>query len=165
MNENQKDLLLYIAKCITATALVFLLSQIFHYPNIGWCLVSTVLVLSPDSQQDVSFATIRIKANLIAGSTSLLCLLFGSATLLTICLAYCVTILFCSWFRLMAGGRSALAAVTIIMLHHTEGKLWQSSLERVVSVAVGCVLGLLITFLFHRCFLRFSTGHPVEQVE
>jgi uncharacterized membrane protein YccC len=50
----------------------------------------------------------------------------------------------------MNGNRSALTAVTIIMLHPSETHLWNSLLERASSVSVGCIVALLITLVFHR---------------
>lgn len=41
-------------------------------------------------------------------------------------------------------------AATIIILLHEEGRhVWDTALDRVVQVLSGCVLGLLITYVFH----------------
>jgi hypothetical protein len=58
----------------------------------------------------------------------------------------------------MAGSRSALAAVVIIMLHEPGGHFWDAALQRAGSVVAGCFLGLVITFAFHR-----SLYAPPEQ--
>ena len=55
----------------------------------------------------------------------------------------------------MAGSRSALAAVAIIILHEPGPHLWDAAAERAAMVIAGCLLGLLITFVFHR---RLTTG-------
>jgi hypothetical protein len=35
MNDTQKNLLLYITKCVAAVGLIYFLSYLFHYPDIG----------------------------------------------------------------------------------------------------------------------------------
>ncbi|HXC64331.1 MAG TPA: hypothetical protein VNZ67_08230, partial [bacterium] len=53
-------------------------------------------------------------------------------------------------FKAMAGSRSALAAVVILMLREPGAHVWDGALGRLLSVAAGCVAGLLITLAFHR---------------
>jgi flagellar biosynthesis protein FliR len=61
----------------------------------------------------------------------------------------------------MAGSRSAIAAVIIIMLHDIETNqtdYWSITIARIVSVVVGCAIGLIVTLIFHR---KISTGNKV----
>jgi uncharacterized membrane protein YgaE (UPF0421/DUF939 family) len=150
MNSDRKNLLIYVAKCVTATLVLFLVGRWFQYQEIIWPLVSAILVLSPDNQEALPLATARIKANLVASFAALICLLPGPANLFTINVALALTIGLCSLFRLMDGSRSALAAVIIIMLHEQGKHLWDAAAERAGTVIAGCVLGLLITLIFHR---------------
>lgn len=156
MNINYKitPLLIYIAKAVTGAVIVFTLSAVLKYPDVNWCLISVVLVLSPESKEAIPLALTRIKANVSGGLVSLFCILLGQPNVYTISLAFILTISFCYLFKVMAGSRSALAAVIIIMLHK-EGHdyiLWVTVLERVISVIAGCILGLAITYAFHRNF-------------
>jgi uncharacterized membrane protein YccC len=155
MNTEWKNLLLYMAKCITAVLVVFGLGRLFDYQEIIWPLVSAILVLTPDSAEAVPLAAARIGANLIASAASLVFMFFGAASVVTICLALCLTIGLCWLFRLMAGSRSALAAVIIIMMHEPGAHPWDAAVKRAASVIGGCVLGLIITFVFH---WRLSSG-------
>ncbi len=168
INPEIKQLLIYIAKCITGVALVFLLSSLLHYPDYGWCIISVILVLSPDSKEAVPLAVTRIKANLIGGLVSVLLLLFGTAGIFTISAAMAITIVLCYVFKLMAGSRSALAAVIIIMLHTMElgttHGFWQTTLERIISVIIGCVLGLVVTFIFHQK-LHYPAANKIKPTE
>ncbi|BCU79367.1 FUSC family protein [Luteolibacter sp. LG18] len=149
--EGTPNLLLYIVKCLTATITVFLLSRLLDYPDIGWCLISVMLVLSPDHKDSVPFALNRIGANLVGVACSLIPLLFGGPGILTFCAAYALAILLCDRLKLMASCRTALAAVTIIMLQHdAQVHLWDNVTKRLLSVLAGCVLALLITLAFHR---------------
>ena len=78
MDDTHKNLLLYIAKCVAAASVIYVLSYLFHYPGIGWCLVSAVLVLSPNAEEALPVALTRIAAtgrerchfSLLAGRTS-----------------------------------------------------------------------------------------------
>jgi uncharacterized membrane protein YccC len=150
MNSEWKNLLLYMAKCITAVLVVFGLGRLFEYQEIIWPLVSAILVLTPDSAEAVPLAAARIGANLIASAASLVFMLAGAANIVTISLALCLTIALCWLFRLMAGSRSALAAVIIIMMHEPGAHPWDAAMKRAASVIGGCLLGLIITFVFHR---------------
>jgi uncharacterized membrane protein YgaE (UPF0421/DUF939 family) len=158
-----KQLLLYIAKCITGISIVFLLSWLFNYHDIGWCIISVILVISPDSKEALPLAITRIKANLLAGVASLLFLLFGPSNILTICLSLAVTIILCHIFKVMAGSRSALAAVIIIMMHNNDNPapvhFWFTALERILSVISGCLIALTVTFLYHQ-----KLHYPVKGV-
>jgi uncharacterized membrane protein YccC len=154
-----------MAKCITAVIVVFGLARLLQYKEIIWPLVSAILVLTPDSQEAVPLAAVRIGANLIASATSLLFMLFGTANIVTLSLALSITILLCWLCRLIAGSRSALAAVVIIMLHEPGAHLWDAAAERAASVIIGCILGLIITFAFHRRLTGIPGPRKPEQSE
>jgi uncharacterized membrane protein YgaE (UPF0421/DUF939 family) len=145
-----KNLVLYIVKCIVGWAIVLILSIIAGYKDISWCLISVLLVLSPDSKEAIPLAMSRIKANLTGAVASAICLTLGSPTFITVSLAFILTIGFCLLFKAMASSRSAVVAVIIVMFHNTGHHLWDTALERFISVISGCLLGLLITYIFHR---------------
>lgn len=168
LTTDTKQLLLYMAKCVSGVAVVFLLSSLLRYKDFGWCIISVILVLSPDNKEAVPLAVTRIKANLLAGAAATLFMLIGPPNILTISAAMVVTIGLCHLFNLMAGSRSALAAVIIIMLHSTElpaqPHLWAITLERIISVIAGCLIGLAVTFIFHQK-LRYSPTDEKPQNE
>jgi uncharacterized membrane protein YccC len=88
MDDTHKNLLLYIAKCVAAASFIYFLSYLFHYPGIGWCLVSAVLVLSPNAEEALPVALTRIAATLVGSASIFLCLLGGLPTVVTLSLAY-----------------------------------------------------------------------------
>ena len=47
---------------------VYVISHITGYKEIGWSLISVMLVLSPDSKEAIPLALSRIKANLTGGA-------------------------------------------------------------------------------------------------
>jgi uncharacterized membrane protein YccC len=159
---SPKSLLLYIAKCMLGTGLIFLLSRLLQYPDIIWCLISLLLVLSPDSKEAIPLALTRIKANLIASIASLLCLAIDLPDAVTVCLAIALTIAFCYVFKVMEGSRSGVAAAVVVTLHIPATHFWDPALQRALSVVVGCTLGLLITFAFHRDLPRKSEPPATE---
>jgi uncharacterized membrane protein YccC len=152
MNDTHKNLLLYMTKCVAAAGLIFYFSDVFHYSDIIWCLISAVLVLSPNAKEAIPLALTRIAANFVGSAAILLCLLLGGLPhIVIISLAYCLAIAACYLFNLMTASRSALAATTIIMFAPAnEAHIWDKPLERVVSVAAGCVVGLVVTLIIHR---------------
>jgi uncharacterized membrane protein YgaE (UPF0421/DUF939 family) len=99
MNNTHKNLLFYMTKCISAVGMIYFFSYLFHYPYIGWCLISAVLVLSPDAKEALPLAFTRIAANLVGGASTLLCLLGGLPNIVTISLAYCLAITACYRFN------------------------------------------------------------------
>jgi uncharacterized membrane protein YccC len=165
MNDTHKNLLLYITKCVAAVSLIYFLSSLFHYSDIGWCLISAVLVLSPNAKEALPVALTRIAANLVGSASILLCLLGGLPNVVTLSLAYCLAITAYFLFHLMNASRTALAAVTIIMLHPTEAHLWDNSLERVLSVVTGCIGALIITLAFHRQLSEPRTDAPGDHAK
>ena len=163
---SYRDLIIYILKCVIGCVIVFLLSALFNYPDISWCIISVMLVLTPDNNEAMPLAITRIKANLIGGAVSTLCLLIASANPVTITMAIIISIIICHLLNVMSGSRAAIAAVIIIMLHgleYNEPRFWAITLERVISVIAGCVIGLLVTLLFYKRYAPKSKESKVEE--
>lgn len=149
MTEKLTSLLVYAAKCISGTLLAFLITSFFNYKDLAWCLISVLLVLSPDGKDSVSLAITRIKANVVGALSGLLCLLIAANNMWALSLAIVITLAACYSFNLEAGVRSAIAATVVIMLHPEGKHIWDTAAERVIAVMAGCLLGLIITFVFH----------------
>jgi uncharacterized membrane protein YgaE (UPF0421/DUF939 family) len=149
MNDRLKSLLVYAAKCATGSFLVFFIASLINFKDSGWCLISVMLVLSADGKDSVSLALTRIKANLVGASVGLICLLISPTNVWILSIALVITLALCYLFNFDAGIRSALAATVIIMFHQEGKHVWDAALVRVISVLAGCVLGLIITFIFH----------------
>ncbi|MFX8362502.1 FUSC family protein, partial [Acinetobacter baumannii] len=79
--------LIYAAKCVSGVLIVSTLSWLLNYTEFAWCLISVILVLSPDGKDSVSLAFNRIKANLVGAGVGLLCLLFFTSNMWSISLA------------------------------------------------------------------------------
>jgi uncharacterized membrane protein YgaE (UPF0421/DUF939 family) len=149
MNERVNGLIIYIIKCAIGTITIFTVSSLIHYNNIAWSLISVLLVLSPEGKDAIGLAINRIKANVIGAATGLLCLLIYFPNMWMISVAIALTLIVCHFLNLDSAARSALAATVIIMLRQEGTHLWTTAIERVIAVFVGCILGLIITFVFH----------------
>ncbi|MBC8083642.1 MAG: FUSC family protein [Hymenobacter sp.] len=154
-----------MAKCLTGLVVVVGAAYYWRYHDIGWCLVSVLLVLSPDSREAVPLAFTRIKANGVAAGICALCLGLLPASYPVIGFALASTIVLCYLGRLMGGCRSALAAIIIIMLHDpilSRAAVWQTAWQRLGSVVIGCGLALLITLVFHRSYHKLRPAGPTH---
>jgi len=154
--------MIYAAKCVTGVLVVLGLSWLVNYNDIIWVLISVMLVLSPDGSDAVTLAVTRIKANAVGGLSGFLLILLHPNMLLMMCTAVFVTVVICNLLNLEAATRSALAATIIVMTHEAGEHVWDTAVERVLSVLAGCLLGLLITFLFHNRYTkqRAEIIHP-----
>src|SRR5690349_11317081 len=117
MNLRYKTLIIYIAKCVIGIILCFYASFILkEWVDYTWCLISVVLVLSPEGKDALELAMTRIKANMVGASTGILILLSHLPTPFDIALGAAVALFICDRLKLNTGARSTLAAVIIILL-------------------------------------------------
>lgn len=130
------------------------LSRLVNYDDIIWVLISVMLVLSPDGSDAVTLAVTRIKANAVGGVVGFLLILLHPNMIFMMCTAVFVTVVICNLLNLEAATRTALAATIIVMTHEAGEHLWDTAVARVLSVLAGCLLGLLITFLFHNRYTK-----------
>jgi len=149
MTDRVKSWLIYAGKVAAGAISVFTLSSYFQYADVGWCLISVMLVLSPDGKDSLTLAVTRIKANLVGAGVGVGFLLIAVPNMWLIAASLVVTLGICYLLKLDAGIRSALAATIIIMMHETGKHFWDTAFQRIIAVLAGCVLGLIITFVFH----------------
>lgn len=155
MLSKHADLLVYILKAVLGTAIGFYLYRL--YPTLGgWCLFSIILVLSPDRKDAVNLALTRIKANLVGAAIGLVLLYLHPINLVLTCVGIAAALALCEWLKLQAASRSATIAVLIITMHEPGHYFWDVALERAGGVIVGCVIGVVITYVFH---------HTIEQIK
>lgn len=153
MKTKQADFLLYILKCLIGTIIGFYLYRL--YPTIGaWCLISIILVLAPDRNDAMNLASTRIKANLVGAAIGLTLFYIHPINLLMICIGVAVTVVACELLKLQAATRSAAVALLIITMHEPGQYFWDIALERAAGVVGGCVVGMLITYIFHLAIFR-----------
>jgi uncharacterized membrane protein YgaE (UPF0421/DUF939 family) len=157
LSARNKTLAIYAAKCVTG---IFLCFPIFIFLNqwvdYTWSLISVILVLSPEGKDALDLSLTRIKANFVGAGTGILILLLNISSPWNLAAGAIISLFICDRLKLNAGARSTLAALIIILLHQ-EGtfagtNLWDSALSRIIAVVSGCLLGLLVTYVFHSIF-------------
>ena len=147
---KHESLLLYAAKCCVGAVIIHGLASITGYISEFSGLVSLVLVLTPDSKEAVPIAILRMKANICGLTAAVIALVFGPMGLFTLCLALILCVVFCHLWKAMVGSRSAMAAAIIILWHKPGQHIWDTAVERLIAVFLGCAIGLALTLLFHR---------------
>jgi uncharacterized membrane protein YgaE (UPF0421/DUF939 family) len=160
-----KRLIVYVANCVTGVLIAFLLAQLLIYSDYIWGLISVILVLSPDGNDALTLAMSRMKANLIGAAAGLVMLLLHPITVVMVAGAVAITIVVCYFVKLENPTRSALAASIIVTLHETGKHIWDVALERVIAVVAGCLLGLIITYVYHSRFITQPVEAPHSQGE
>jgi uncharacterized membrane protein YgaE (UPF0421/DUF939 family) len=151
MNLRYKTLAVYTAKCVSGIILCFFITMFLkEWVDYTWCLISVVLVLSPEGKDALDLALTRIKANLVGAATGILMLVLQIPSPWNIAAGAVISLFVCDQLKLNTGARSTLAAVIIILLNPEGGiHVWDSALSRIVAVVIGCLLGLIITYVFH----------------
>jgi uncharacterized membrane protein YgaE (UPF0421/DUF939 family) len=150
MSVGNKMLIIYAGKCVSGILLCFTISIFFSsWIDYPWSLISVVLILSPEGKDALELAITRIKANFVGATTGALVLFTHLSNPWDIALGAVISLFACDRLKLNTGARSTLAAMIIILLHQEGTHLWDSALSRVSAVVIGCLIGLLVTFVFH----------------
>jgi uncharacterized membrane protein YgaE (UPF0421/DUF939 family) len=164
MNDKFKRLSIYIGKIISGVLFSFAVAQLFPVFDFGWIVISTFLVLSPEGKDAVEVALVRIKANFVGASTGLLLLAFHLPIIWGMCIGAAVALIACDLLKLSLGAKSTLAAVAIVLMNSDKNNFWSSPFHRVSSVIIGCILALIITYIFHS-ILKFETPSEDYEIE
>ena len=164
MNDRFKRLSIYIGKIILGVLFSFVVAKLFPVFDFGWIVISTFLVLSPEGKDAIEVALVRIKANFVGASTGLILLAFHLPTILGMCIGAAVSLVACDLLKLSLGAKSTLAAVAIVLMNSTQNNFWSSPFHRVSSVIIGCILALIITYIFHSV-LKFRTPSEYNETE
>ena len=155
MTNKQSDFFMYIIKCLIGVTIGFYLYR--KYPEIGtWCLISIVMVLSPDRNDAMKLALVRIKANLVGAGIGLALFFIHPMNLLILSIGVTLTIITCRLLKIQEVTRSAAVAVVIILLHQKGQYFWDVALERAGGVLSGCLIAMMITYTFHVAITKFK---------
>jgi len=155
MARKQSDFFMYIIKCLIGVTIGFYLYR--KYPEIGtWCLISIVMVLSPDRNDAMKLALVRIKANLVGAGIGLALFFIHPMNLLMLSIGVTLTIITCRLLKIQEVTRSAAVAVVIILLHQKGQYFWDVALERAGGVLSGCLIAMMITYTFHVAITKFK---------
>lgn len=158
-------LIIYLIKCVVGIFSAYLLTSLLHLTNVAsWCLLSTLLVLAPDTKDSYKLAFIRIKANLAGAASGLLILVMHPQGIYWVIIGVVLVIVLCYLLKIEAGARSAAVAVIIILMHDELHHWWEVAIDRAFGVLLGCGIGMVVTFLFHQMEKWWMKTHSKSQM-
>lgn len=143
---------IYLVKCLIGVSVCYLFYKLFPEHRLYWSMVSVLLVISEDDMECMRLPISRIKANFIGSFVGLILFLIHPLNLMTTLAGVILTIFICYIFRLGAATRTALAALIIVMVQEATDATGFTAFERVGSVFIGCMVALLITFIFQKVY-------------
>lgn len=149
----------YILKCLIGVSVCYVPYVFFPQHEFYWSIISVLLVLAPDHNDSNRLAMDRMKANIIGSIAGLVSYLFIAhfPTLLVLSGAVIVNIIICYMLGLENTTRSALAALVIVLIQEKENSSWLAGFERMGCVIVGCLIAIIITYIFSR-FEKMRNG-------
>jgi len=150
----QNPLFLYVLKCLVGVSLGYALYIFFPEHQFIWTMISTLIVLTPENNDVHHLALDRIKANIIGSSIGLLIFFLHSPDLMSLFLGITGIIILCSVLKHIHAARTALVAFLIVILHENRTNSWRGATERMGCVITGCVIAIIVTFIFSRLFSK-----------
>jgi uncharacterized membrane protein YgaE (UPF0421/DUF939 family) len=147
-SDRNNLILIYIIKCLLVISISFAVAPLIHLDSLGWCVVSALIVLSPEGKDTYQLSMVRIKANLVGAAVGIALMPFHTSEFLLICIGVIFAIIICFTLKIEAGVRSACVSIVILM-HGEPNRDYHTALDRVISVLLGCAISLLITYIFH----------------
>ncbi len=118
MNKKVTIVIIYLLKCVLGILIAYEVTNILQLKDIAtWCLLSTLLVLAPDTKDSYKLAVMRIKANLVGAGVGLLILTVYTSGIVWVVIGVVIAITICYLLKIEAGARSAAVAIIIILIH------------------------------------------------
>jgi len=166
MNKKVTIVIIYLIKCIIGIVCAYYLTDLLHLTNIAsWCLLSTLLVLAPDTKDSYKLAITRIKANLIGAAVGLLILTIYTPGVLWVIIGVVIAIILSYVLNIEIAARSAAVAVIIILMHDETHHMWEVAIDRASGVLLGCAIGMAITFIFHQIEKWWLKRHSATEID
>ena len=143
------------ANIFIATSVLWVILRFVADTNPIWAISAMIPAVDPQMKQALTNFRGRILNALLGCATGLLFLLVGGANEWKLPLALSVTVLLSSYvIRIPAMWRQApiTAAIIIaaVLTHHSKLTGMEIGLKRVGEVMLGCVMGLLVTWLMSK---------------
>lgn len=145
------DFVEYNLKCLVGLTVGYVLYKSFPQESgtYLWILISILLSITHDNDSKVAYD--RMKGNIVGSTVGLLIfLLHNPPNLPTIGLGVVMTIAICSFLKLITVSRTALVALIIVVIYEESHSSWTGAAERLASVLIGCLIGLMINYLFRK---------------
>jgi len=151
----------YNAKCFVGVTLGYCLYEAFPEQSgqFLWILISILLSITHDNNSKVAHD--RMKGNVLGSAVGLFTFfLHQPPNLITICIGVAATIAVCFKLKLIGVSRTALVAFIIVVLYEEAHSSWEGAAYRMTCVVVGCLIGLVINYVFRKLVTTFY--RPIE---
>jgi uncharacterized membrane protein YgaE (UPF0421/DUF939 family) len=158
MDAGRLRLILYSAKCVLGLCAGYALYRLYPQHQFYWSIISVLLVLAPDGKDSNKLAFERVVANIIGSGAGFLVQVAHSPNLFLLSLGVILTIAICTAFKVETVFRSALVSFIIVAIHQHQIDSWRIALERIGCVFIGCLIALVITYLFNFAMAPKASG-------
>ena len=154
--------IIYTIRCFIGFLIGYYLFTKFPDFELFWTLLSIILVISPEEKDTRRLSIERFKSNFIGSAVAMVLILFIQPNVYTIIAGIFITIVVCKLFKVLNMARVALVALLIIMVQPHQASMVEAPIFRFGSVAVGCIIGLLIVVFTSMLFrpLKRKFGIP-----
>lgn len=154
--------IIYTIRCFIGFLIGYYLFTKFPDFELFWTLLSIILVISPEEKDTRRLSIERFKSNFIGSAVAMVLILFIQPNVYTIIAGIFITIVVCKLFKVLNMARVALVALLIIMVQPHQASMVEAPIFRFGSVAVGCIIGLLIVVFTSMIFrpLKRKFGIP-----
>lgn len=153
-------IVIYILRCVLGFSIGYALMQAIPEFDLFWALLSIMLVISPEGKDAPRLTTERVKANLIGALSGFIVVFLPISMYFKIVAGIVLAAVLCKIFKLLNVARTAVVAIIIILIEKGSTD-YLASVERFISVLVGCLIGLLVVVssgylirFLHRKFMK-----------
>jgi uncharacterized membrane protein YccC len=149
------------------TTVLWLLLRLMAATNPIWAIASMIAASEPRFENAVRMFRARIINALVGCAVGVLFLAFGPEEEWKLPLALAITVLLSSYVvRIQTMWRQAPITAAIViaagLTHHSNLSAAEHGLHKVGEVILGCVVGLLITWLMSKVWPVPDAGHEAQ---
>jgi uncharacterized membrane protein YgaE (UPF0421/DUF939 family) len=134
---------IYAAQAVLCTTVLTLAYAWAKAPDVGWAIISSILVLQPGITEALAASIARILANIVGATVALIVVWFLGVGLWQILLAIVVIVFLCELLRLDMGLRAACVSAIIIMTFR-DSSVFMAGVARSISVIIGSALAVVV---------------------
>jgi uncharacterized membrane protein YgaE (UPF0421/DUF939 family) len=144
MSSTRENLILALKMGIAGVASIYI-ATLLKLPQGYWAAFSAFVVLGSDMRTTLKAAADRLLGTAIGAFLGGVFAYFWGDHLLLFGLAIALTVLICEVLRLGPSYRLACVTVALVMLINKSGSPWTMALYRFLEVALGIVVGVIIS--------------------
>ncbi len=146
MASTRENLILALKMGIAGVASIFI-ANLLKLPQGYWAAFSAFVVIGTDMRTTLKASADRLLGTAIGAILGGVFAYFWGGHLLLFGLAVALTVLICEVLKLGPSYRLACVTVALVMLIGKSGSPWSMALHRFLEVALGIVVGVIISAL------------------